>query len=370
MSKLDIEFVKVVGVKFRVAGRIYNYLTNDLELIVGDYVVVNTPKGLGLGKVVIAPTLIPKDKASTYSLLCRKTDPDGILANLSPATLDGSIDSEPKIPEQLEFVMKKAEDADFDAYDDNLRKGRDAYRFCLTKINEKNMPMKLIDVEYTLNGKKAIFFFTSEGRVDFRELVKELLKTLKVRIELRQIGIRDEAKMLGAVACCGRELCCSTFLRSFTPVSIKMAKDQNLALNPTKVSGVCGRLMCCLSYEEEVYEQLKKELPRIGQKVRVAEGDGKIFKINVFSKRVDVLLEDGSFAYSDCDSLQIIGDVNAKDLPMAHNLTNQMEQGSEEELKAIDDSKERSINIKDTFMKTAGGGDNRDNRRDDRNRNR
>jgi len=211
---------KVVGIRFKKAGKIYYFLPGDLELQPNDHVIVETARGMEFGKVVLP---------------LREISPEEIVA-------------------PLKEVVRKATPEDEEIYRMNKIKEKEAFKICLQKIANHNLPMKLIDVEYTFDGNKIIFSFTAEGRVDFRELVKDLAAVFRTRIELRQIGVRDEAKMLGGLGSCGRELCCSSFLGDFEPVSIRMAKDQNLSLNPAKISGICGRLMCCLKYENGCYE--------------------------------------------------------------------------------------------------------------------
>ena len=353
MSK---EFIKIAGVKFRDAGRIYYYYSNDLELRSGDKVIVNTPIGLGLGEIVIEPTLIPKEKSHAYNLLAKKIDTDYVLANLSPATLDGSIDSEPKVPEKLDNIIRRATPEDIKLKEENKELARKEHECCLRLIKEKKLPMKLVKTEISQNSKKIVFYFTSNNRVDFRDLVKDLLKELKMRIELRQIDLRDETKIMGGIGCCGRTLCCSTFLRQFKPVSIKMAKEQNLALNPAKVSGVCGRLLCCLSYEMDTYIEMKKELPRIGRRVNTPEGEGKVIKVDIFSKRLDVLLDGGGVIHLEMGQVKELRDQKHSHQQQDQaNISDQStismgETASEAELKALEDPDE-IVDIKDTFVK-------------------
>jgi len=211
---------KVVGIRFKKAGKIYYFLPGGIDLKPNDSVIVETARGMEFGKVVLPLREIPGEEV------------------VSP----------------LKEVLRKATPEDEEQFLNNERKEKEAFQICLTKINAHKLPMKLIDVEYTFDGNKIIFSFTAEGRVDFRELVKDLASVFRTRIELRQIGVRDEAKMLGGLGSCGRELCCASFLGDFEPVSIRMAKDQNLSLNPTKISGICGRLMCCLKYENGCYD--------------------------------------------------------------------------------------------------------------------
>ncbi|MGI6605802.1 MAG: PSP1 domain-containing protein [Peptococcia bacterium] len=217
--------VNVIGVRFKYAGKIYYFDPGDLELPVNTPVIVETIRGLELGTVVIDLRQVPEEEVV--------------------------------LP--LKKVMRIATQSDLQKMEANQAKTAEAKEICLQKIAAHDLPMKLVDVEYTFDGSKIIFYFTAEGRVDFRELVKDLAAVFRTRIELRQIGVRDEAKMLGGLGSCGRELCCASFLGDFEPVSIRMAKDQNLSLNPTKISGICGRLMCCLKYENDCYQCSKKE---------------------------------------------------------------------------------------------------------------
>lgn len=228
---------KVVGVRFKKACKVYDFDSNDLELKPGDMAIVEVEKGLGLGMIVYTPR------------------------ELDPATLN----------RQLKKVVRKADAVDLERNGFNTERENEAFRICREKITQYKLPMKLIRVEYLFDSSKAIFYFTSEIRVDFRELVKDLAAGFHTRIEMRQIGVRDEAKMIGGLGPCGRELCCSGFLSDFEPVTIKMAKEQNLALNPVKISGICGRLMCCLSYEHEMYKGEKKGKPK---KDKGDKGDG------------------------------------------------------------------------------------------------
>lgn len=213
--------IKVVGIRFKRAGKIYYFDPDELELALGDRVIVETARGVEFGEIVVNPKLV----------------------------------SEEEVVPPLKKVIRKATEEDCNQVEENSSREKDAFQVCLRKIHDHQLPMKLVDVEFTFDGNKIIFSFTAEGRVDFRELVKDLAAVFRTRIELRQIGVRDEAKMLGGVGSCGRILCCSSFLGDFEPVSIRMAKDQRLSLNPTKISGICGRLMCCLKYENSSYEE-------------------------------------------------------------------------------------------------------------------
>ena len=246
--------IKVVGVRFKKAGKIYYFDPSDLNVKKGVFVVVETARGIEFGECVIGIKEIPE------------TD----------------------IVAPLKSVIRIAEEEDINKHKDNKVKEKDALEICLKKIEEHGLNMKLIDVEYTFDNNKVIFYFTADGRVDFRELVKDLATIFKTRIELRQIGVRDEAKMLGGLGPCGRPLCCSTFLGDFASVSIKMAKEQNLSLNPTKISGICGRLMCCLNYEQSTYEDIRKRLPRAGSIVSMGDTTGEVVSNSTVKESVKV----------------------------------------------------------------------------------
>jgi cell fate regulator YaaT (PSP1 superfamily) len=249
---------KVVKLQFNTAGKLYDFNAGVLELDPGDKVIVETERGRSIATVVVAPMEYPDSN----------------------------------VPEGLKPVLKKALPEEMADSGRNAAKEKEAYDFCLAKIKERGMEMKLIRVEYLFDGSKAIFYFTADGRVDFRELVKDLAHAFRTRIEMRQIGVRDEAKMVGGIGICGRELCCSSFLRDFEPVSVKMAKEQNLALNPTKISGQCGRLLCCLGYEFETYCSLRKCLPKCGKRVSVGGVEGEVIKLNILEGTVTVRTDD------------------------------------------------------------------------------
>jgi len=244
--------IEIVGVRFKKVGKIYYFAPGDLTIEKGTSVIVETVRGIEYGTVEIGNRFI---------------DEEGVI-------------------QPLKKVIRIATDNDRNKNIENKEKEKEAFEICLEKIKKHNLGMKLIDVELTFDLNKIIFYFTAEGRVDFRELVKELASIFRTRIELRQIGVRDEAKMLNGIGICGRTLCCSTFLGDFTPVSIKMAKDQNLSLNPTKISGICGRLMCCLKYEEDTYEELNKNLPKEGDIIHTSAGDGEVLSVNILRQTV------------------------------------------------------------------------------------
>lgn len=240
----------VVGVRFKKAGKIYYFDPNRFTIPDGEYVIVETVRGIEFGKVVINK---------------KQVDENDIV-----------------LP--LKKVIRIADTKDKLIVEENKYAAKEAYDVCLEKVVEHSLDMKLVDVEYTFDRNKVIFYFTADGRVDFRELVKDLAAIFRTRIELRQIGVRDEAKMLGGIGPCGRMLCCSTFLGDFEPVSIKMAKDQNLSLNPTKISGLCGRLMCCLKYENDEYESAKEQLPDLGDVIETTSGTGKVVGLNILER--------------------------------------------------------------------------------------
>ena len=244
----------VVGVRFKKAGKIYYFDPGDLSIQKSNFVIVETVRGVEYGQVVIDPKQVD--------------DNDVVLP--------------------LKKVLRIADQKDRMIVEENRLAAKEAYDVCDEKVSIHQLDMKLVDVEYTFDRNKIIFYFTADGRVDFRELVKDLAAIFRTRIELRQIGVRDEAKMLGGIGPCGRMLCCSTFLGDFEPVSIKMAKDQSLSLNPTKISGLCGRLMCCLKYENDEYEASKKLLPDIGQWVDTPLGSGKVVGLNILERLLQV----------------------------------------------------------------------------------
>jgi cell fate regulator YaaT (PSP1 superfamily) len=246
----------VVGVRFKKAGKIYYFDPNGFDIQLDDYVIVETIRGIEYGKVVVS-----KKQVEEHDIV---------------------------LP--LKKVIRKADEKDRMIVQENNRAAKEAMDICLKKVEEHGLEMKLVDVEYTFDRNKVIFYFTADGRIDFRELVKDLASIFKTRIELRQIGVRDEAKMLGGIGPCGRMLCCSTFLGDFEPVSIKMAKDQNLSLNPTKISGLCGRLMCCLKYENDEYETAKEQLPDIGDTIETPNGTGKVVGLNILERVLQVEL--------------------------------------------------------------------------------
>lgn len=250
---------KIVGVQFQKNGKLYYFDSNNIDAGVGDYVIVDTVRGIDLGEVMMGS---------------REIDTENWNA-------------------PLRKLIRIATDRDIQHSIDNRQKERDAFVICQNKIAEHKLEMKLVSVEYAFDNSKILFFFTANGRVDFRSLVKDLASVFKMRIELRQIGVRDEAKMLGGLGPCGRPICCGSFLDQFQPVSIKMAKEQNLSLNPTKISGVCGRLMCCLKFEQDHYETTRKKMPKIGREVITPDGTGTVTELNIVKETVTVRIVDG-----------------------------------------------------------------------------
>lgn len=249
--------ITIVGVRFKPVGKIYYFNPADIDIHTADKVIVETIRGIEMGTVVIGPKEISEDEIS----------------------------------KPLKDVMRKATPEDLLQAEENREKEKEAFRICGEKIRQHGLEMKLIEAEYTFDRCKILFYFSADGRVDFRELVKDLANIFKTRIELRQIGIRDESKTLGSIGICGRELCCSKFLGEFEPVSIKMAKEQGLSLNPTKISGTCGRLMCCLKYEQEVYEDMLRITPHVGATVKTPSGKGTVEHVNILKGKVKVLVE-------------------------------------------------------------------------------
>ena len=249
--------VKIVGIRFRTAGKIYYFDPLDFELETAMHVIVETARGIEMGTVLIPPKEVEDDK---------------VVSTLKP-------------------VIRIATDEDEKIISKNKDKEKEAFAICKEKIIKHGLEMKLVDAEYTFDNNKVLFYFTADGRIDFRELVKDLASIFKTRIELRQVGVRDETKIMGGIGICGRPLCCHSYLSEFIPVSIKMAKEQNLSLNPTKISGVCGRLMCCLKNEEETYEVLNSRLPGLGDAVTTSDGlKGEVHSVNVLRQTVKVIV--------------------------------------------------------------------------------
>jgi len=266
--------VEVVGVRFKKAGKIYYFSPRGLDLEIGNTVIVETPRGLECGELVVGPKII---------------DENGL-------------------PSPLKEVTRKATAADLERIAENRQLEKKAFDICLKMIAEHQLPMKLVDVEYTFDHNKIIFYFTADGRVDFRDLVKDLARVFRTRIELRQIGVRDEAKMIGGLGPCGRPLCCCTFLGDFEPVSIKMAKQQDLSLNPTKISGICGRLMCCLKYECGLYQERRQRLPDVGTVVTLPQGTGKIINVNLLQETVTVQFPEDETIEVPANEIEVVDD--------------------------------------------------------------
>jgi len=250
---------EIIQVRLRETGKVSYYLTGGLPLVIGDYVIVEEDRSLEYGQVM--------------------------------SDIEKVVDA--NLTDPLKQIVRKAAQGDIHQIEKNRKKIKEVISTCQRKIIEHRLPMKLVDAEFSFDRSKILFYFTSEGRVDFRELVKDLARIFKARIELKQIGVRDEAKILGGIGPCGMNLCCASFLKDFEPVTIKMAKDQNMPLNPNKISGLCGRLMCCLSYEHEVYKELLKNLPKVGQHVKTHNGLGKVIEVTPLKRAIRVELEDG-----------------------------------------------------------------------------
>ena len=287
--------VKVIGVRFRKTGKIYFFAPGDLAIEKGQHVIVETARGVEYGSVVLGIREVTDDE----------------------------------ITPPLKSVIRIATEEDDRKEEENREKEKSAFKICQEKIKKHGLEMKLIDAEYTFDNNKVLFYFTADGRIDFRELVKDLAAVFKTRIELRQIGVRDETKVRGGYSICGRPLCCSTYLTDFVPVSIKMAKEQNLSLNPTKISGVCGRLMCCLKNEEETYEELNSRLPAIGDTVTTNDGlKGEVQTVSVLRQLVKVLV--------DVNDEKEIREYKAEDLKFKRRKRHNSENINDEELKALE----------------------------------
>ncbi|TQQ84029.1 stage 0 sporulation protein [Peptacetobacter hominis] len=271
--------IKIVGVRFKKAGKIYYFNPLDFNIEKGDDVIVETARGLEFGKVVIG---------------VKEVDESELVSPLKP-------------------IIRIADENDRKKYDDNKEKAKETFAICQEKIKEHGLSMFLIDCEYTFDRNKLIFYFTAEGRIDFRDLVKDLASIFKTRIELRQIGVRDEAKAIGGLGTCGRKLCCSSWLGDFRPVSIKMAKDQSLSLNPTKISGICGRLFCCLKYEHEVYAAAIEKMPGVGSLVLTEDGKGKVIEVNAILEQIRVEFNDKTIKVYPGESVKVLKEARAKD---------------------------------------------------------
>lgn len=291
--------IKIIGVRFKPTGKIYYFDPNGFEVNRGDFVVVETSRGMEYGEVMQGTKEV----------------------------------EESVVTKPLKGVLRIATDEDTRNFSANKEKEKEAYKICSEKIEKHGLEMKLVEVEYTFDGSKILFYFTADGRVDFRELVKDLAAVFKTRIELRQIGVRDESKTLGSIGVCGRDLCCSKFLGEFVPVSIKMAKEQGLSLNPTKISGACGRLMCCLKYEQDTYEALNRETPSTGAVVNTPDGKGTVVSVALLKGRVCVRLEsDDETTQKEFDVKEVSvfnPDEEAKTEPIVEEITEMVEENAE-----------------------------------------
>ena len=296
MNKIVRQETRVIGVRFRQAGKIYFFDPLDYRVEVGQHVIVETARGIEYGHVVLGPKEVEEDK----------------------------------VIQPLKEVIRVASPEDDEKALENKEKEKEAYKICLEKIKKHGLEMKLIDAEYTFDNNKVLFYFTADGRIDFRELVKDLASVFKTRIELRQIGVRDETKILGGIGICGRPLCCNTYLSEFVPVSIKMAKEQNLSLNPIKISGVCGRLMCCLKNEEETYEYLNSTLPNVGDFVTTVDGlRGEVQSVSVLRQLVKVIV---TLSNEDKE----VREYKIKDIRFKPKKRKEKTQITDEELKALE----------------------------------
>lgn len=306
-TREELFMVTVVGVRFKKAGKIYYFNPGEIHIKKNDFVIVETARGIEFGEVVVGP----KDVLE-----------EDIIA-------------------PLKDVIRIVTEEDIQKHEENQAKEKEAFEICIKKVAEHQLEMKLIDVEYTFDNNKVIFYFTADGRVDFRELVKDLAAIFKTRIELRQIGVRDEAKMLDGIGTCGKSLCCSTWLGDFEPVSIKMAKEQSLSLNPTKISGICGRLFCCLKYEHDMYQEILSKLPGIGAIVLTPYGEGTVIETNVLLEKVKVKIKN---PIENTEEIQVCHITEVSRIKERRSLKEQLEdlnepydQLLEEELKQLED---------------------------------
>ncbi len=265
-----MEPIKIVSISFHCAGKLFDFEVKELDLKPGDKVVVETERGRALGTVITQPRDIAPEEA----------------------------------PPKLKAVLRIANESDMQMADNNGLREQEALKFCQQKVQQRHLDMKLVRAEYLFDGSKIIFYFTADGRIDFRELVRDLAQHYRTRIEMRQIGVRDEAKLVGGLGICGRELCCASHLREFAPVSVKMAKAQGLALNPSKISGQCGRLLCCLAYEYETYNDLKKALPKCGKKIQLKDGKAEVVALDILAQKVTLACHDGERCTMHVNDLQ------------------------------------------------------------------
>ncbi len=292
----------IVGVRFRNAGKIYYFDPLDLEISKDDKIIVETARGIEFGNVVV-------DKKE-----------------IDETTLNSP----------LKAILRVATKEDIKINEENEKEAKETFKLCQEKIKEHNLNMFLIDCEYTFDRNKLIFYFTAEGRIDFRELVKDLASIFKTRIELRQIGVRDEAKSIGGLGPCGRKLCCSSWLGDFQPVSIKMAKDQSLSLNPTKISGICGRLFCCLKYEHDVYAEAIDAMPLVGSLVKTDDGKGRVIEINPLLEQLKVELENNSIKIYQKDSVKVLKEPK-RCCGCSNDLKNELDEETLRELRKLED---------------------------------
>ena len=325
----------IVGVRFRKAGKIYFFDPGEDVIEKGDYVIVDTPRGLECGLVVLGLRELPEAEMP-------------VACGIAPI---------------IRRIHRKATKADMARLEENQKHEKEAFDICLKKIAEHRLPMKLINVNYTFDVNKIIFYFTAEGRVDFRELVRDLAYVFHTRIELRQVGVRDEAKVLGGTGCCGRPLCCATFLGDFAPVSIKMAKEQNLSLNPAKISGICGRLLCCLKYESDFYheqymENFKSFQPEVGDRIILDEGEGKITAVNVLNKTATVYLDSRKTVTANWEDILPVEQKSAK-----KSSPKPVEESAEEKISETEEPPRRTENHRQNFKPRTFNKHNADNNR-------
>ena len=331
--------VKIVGIRFRTAGKIYYFDPVDFDLEVPMHVIVETARGVEMGTVLIPPKEVEDDK----------------------------------VVQPLKPVIRIATEEDEETSQKNKEKEKEAFKICKEKIIKHGLEMKLVDAEYTFDGNKLLFYFTADGRIDFRELVKDLAAVFRTRIELRQIGVRDETKMMGGIGICGRELCCKSYLSDFVPVSIKMAKEQNLSLNPTKISGVCGRLMCCLKNEQETYEYLNGRLPSVGDMVNTPDGHvGEVKTVSVLRQLVKVVIDNGDekeLREYHVDDLKFKTGSRKKDVKLTEEELRELQALEDEDIEEIE-KKEEKPRRQNRRNNNNGNNNNNNRNRNNRNKNR
>ena len=301
-----MESLKIVSISFHTAGKIFDFDSQDFDLTPGDKVIVETERGRALGTVIRNPRTITPEEA----------------------------------PPKLKSILRIATENDLQMAQSNALREQEALKFCQQRIKQRNMEMKLVRAEYLFDGSKIIFYFTADGRVDFRELVRDLAQHFRTRIEMRQIGVRDEAKQVGGLGICGRELCCSNHLREFIPVSVKMAKAQGLALNPTKISGQCGRLLCCLAYEYETYNEMKKTLPKCGKKLLLESGSAEVISRDILAQKV-TLSRNGERFQMRIDDLN--NEIKSAESKTEDTTTNQTNKGNKQPSERTDKTKRKPV---------------------------